>query len=308
MNVLKDVATGVGLVLATPVHMLGRLVSNVWWPLKGVKDEIVLITGGGSGIGKGMALKFADLGATVVIWDVNKKGADAVVAEIREKHGQDRAHAYAIDITDREKVYALAKQVKREVGAVTILVNNAGIVTGKPFLEADDSKMVKTMEVNTIAHFWTTKAFLPDMLEKNHGHIVTVASSAGKVGVASLADYCASKFGAVGFDESIRFELRKMGKTGVHTTCVCPFFIDTGMFEGAKTKVPWLLPILKPELVVDRTIRAIRMNQATVAIPRFLYFGQFLQGILPPSISDAIVDLFGANDSMDDFIGRTKKD
>ena len=80
------------------------------------------------------------------------------------------------------------------------------------------------------------KSFLPDMMSRNHGHIVTVASSAGFIGVTGLADYCASKFAAVGFDESLRFELEAQGKDGIHTTVVCPFFINTGMFEGAKTR------------------------------------------------------------------------
>ena len=74
------------------------------------------------------------------------------------------------------------------------------------------------------------------MIERNHGHVVNIASSAGLSGVTGLADYCASKFAAVGFDESLRYELLSQGKTGVHTTVVCPYFINTGMFEGAKTR------------------------------------------------------------------------
>ena len=83
--------------------------------------------------------------------------------------------------------------------------------------------------------FQTCKAFLPGMMERNHGHLVNIASSAGLLGVNGLADYCASKFAAVGFDESLRFELEMMGKD-VKTTVVCPFYINTGMFDGAKTR------------------------------------------------------------------------
>ena len=82
----------------------------------------------------------------------------------------------------------------------------------------------------------TTKAFLPSMLENNHGQVVTIASSAGLFGVCGLGDYCASKFEAVGFDESLMMELGVTKKTGVHTTVVCPFFINTGMFDGVKTR------------------------------------------------------------------------
>ena len=80
------------------------------------------------------------------------------------------------------------------------------------------------------------KAFLPDMINRNHGHIVNIASSAGLFGVTGLVDYCTSKFAAVGFDESLRFELEHLGKDGIHTTVVCPYFINTGMFEGSKTR------------------------------------------------------------------------
>lgn len=99
------------------------------------------------------------------------------------------------------------------------------------------------MNINTTAHHWTVRETLPDMLANNHGHIVTIASIAGWVGVRGLADYCASKFGAVGFDESLRFELRAK-KSKVKTTCICPYFINTGMFDGAKSRFPLLLPIL----------------------------------------------------------------
>ena len=82
----------------------------------------------------------------------------------------------------------------------------------------------------------STKAFLPSMLENNHGQVVTIASSAGLFGVCGLGDYCASKFEAVGFDESLMMELGVTKKTGVHTTVVCPFFINTRMFDGVKTR------------------------------------------------------------------------
>ncbi len=82
---------------------------------------------------------------------------------------------------------------------------------------------------------------MPSMIEKNHGHLVTIASMAGKFGTAGLCDYCASKFAVVGFNESMRNELTRLGKTGVHTTVVCPFYINTGMFDGAQSS---MIPIL----------------------------------------------------------------
>lgn len=94
------------------------------------------------------------------------------------------------------------------------------------------------------------------MIERNSGHIVTIASIAGWVGVNRLADYCASKFGAVGFDESLRFEMRDR-KKNIKTTCICPYYINTGMFDGVKSKFPLLLPILSEDYATTRIVNGI---------------------------------------------------
>lgn len=92
-----------------------------------------------------------------------------------------------------------------------MLINNAGIVSGKKLLENSEKLIEKTIAVNTVSHHYTCREFLPAMIKNNRGHVVTIASMAGITGVAGLVDYCASKFGAVGFDESLRLELRKLG-------------------------------------------------------------------------------------------------
>src|ERR1051326_8480155 len=118
----------------------------------------------------------------------------------------------------------------------------------------------RTFAVNTLALFWTTRAFLPAMLERDRGHVVTIASAAGLVGTSRLVDYCASKHAAVGFDESLRLELRRLGSP-VKTTVVCPFYISGGMFAGVRPRFPLLLPILTPEYAVDRIVDAIRRDR-----------------------------------------------
>eukprot|EP01137_Pigoraptor_chileana_P010434 Opistho-2@60068 len=287
-------------ILRTYVEEFFRLVCA---KRKSVSSDIVLVTGAGSGIGRLTALGFARHGATVVLWDINGEAVRRVADEVRAS-GKGRAVHYQVDLSRREDVYAVAAAVKRDVGDVTILVNNAGIVTGKPFLDSPDHLIEKTFQVNTVSHFWTVKAFLPAMLARNRGHVVTVASSAGTVGVARLIDYCSSKFGAVGFDEALRMELSKHGKTGVKTTVVCPYFIRTGMFDGASTRFPLILPFLEPEYVADKIVDAVRTNQAILMLPRILYVMPFLRGILPTRAFDAAVHFLGANDTMDDFKGR----
>ena len=163
-------------------------------------------------------------------------------------------------------MYARADEVRAAAGDVDVLVNNAGIVSGRPLLELPDERIERTFAVNTLALFWTTKAFLPAMKARGSGHIVTVASAAGLIGTARETDYAASKFAAVGFNEALRQELRRSAP-GVQTTVVCPFYVDTGMFKGVKTRFPLLLPVLKEQDVADRVLKAIQHDQPLVQMP-----------------------------------------
>ncbi|ESO96613.1 hypothetical protein LOTGIDRAFT_180616 [Lottia gigantea] len=272
---------------------------------KDISGETALITGAGSGIGRLLAKRFADQGCRLILWDINTAGNEATAKEMRKRGVTVRT--YTVDLSNREDIYKAAEKVRTEVGQVDVLVNNAGIVTGRKFLDCPDSLIQKTMEVNSVAHFWTVKAFLPTMIQRNHGHIVTLASSAGLVGVSGLADYCASKYAAVGFDESIRFELEKLGKDGVHTTVVCPFLINTGMFDGCIAKFPLLLPILDPDYAVDSIMTAILINQEIIVLPKSLYLVFALKGILPTKCSHILSNFFEVSNCMDDFKGRGEK-
>lgn len=278
----------------------GAIIYNLYFYIayrpRKVDTDTVLITGGGSGIGRLMALKFASLGSNVVLWDVNAAGLAKVKEEITSKGG--RCATYEVDVTNRELVYRTAKAV----GRVDILINNAGIVTGKGFLDCSDELMEKTVQVNTISHFWTIKAFLPRMLENNHGSVVTIASAAGLNGVPGLVDYCASKFGAVGTGEALYMELKKR-KSNVRCLTVCPFYINTGMFEGAKTKVPWLLPILDENYVSNRIVLAIQRGEETLCMPYIVSLARMLK-CLPTSWQSWTQNLLGVSESMDDFKGR----
>ncbi|KAJ8277655.1 hypothetical protein GJAV_G00078140 [Gymnothorax javanicus] len=272
---------------------------------KCVAGEIVLITGAGSGIGRLMALEFSSMAVTLVLWDINQEGNEETARLAKEK-GASEVYTYTCDCSKKTEIYRVADQVKREVGDVGILINNAGIVTGKKFMDASDSLVEKTMEVNAIAHFWTYKAFLPAMMASNHGHLVSIASSAGLIGVNGLADYCASKFAAVGFAESVALELLATGKDGIKTTIVCPFVIDTGMFDGCNSKWPRMIPILNPNYVARKIVDAILTNQVYLLLPRSMYVIAGLKNILPTKVGVVMGDYLGAFHLMDDFKGRKK--
>lgn len=145
----------VKLVWFTFYGILRYLVPMSLWRKKSVEGEIVLITGAGSGIGRQIALNFAMKGAQLVLWDVNRAGNKETARQVRELGA--RVWTYECDVSNRQNVYNAAQKVKHEVGSVTILVNNAGIVSGNYFLDIPDEKIVKTLEVNTMAHFWVRK-------------------------------------------------------------------------------------------------------------------------------------------------------
>lgn len=267
------------------------------FPLAGRR---VLVTGGASGIGRRLALGAAQRGARVAVWDLDGAGAERVAAGIRE-HGVT-AQAWRVDVTDRAAVHAAAAEVSDVLGDVDVLVNDAGIVSGRPFLELTEAQVRRTFEVNTLAPYWVTGAFLPGMLERDEGRVVTVASAAGLVGVPLQTDYAASKHAAVGFDESLRLELRQ-ARSAVSTLVVCPFYVDTGMFAGARTRVPWLLPILREAAVAGRILDAVESGRSRLALPAVVAVVPALR-LLPTRTFDALMDLLGVTRSMDEFTGR----
>ncbi|XP_077208473.1 epidermal retinol dehydrogenase 2-like isoform X3 [Paroedura picta] len=233
---------------------------------KTVAGEIVLITGSANGIGKQMALNFAQLGAILVLWDIDEEG-NKETAALAEKKGALAVYTYKCDCGKREEIYAVADQVKKEVGDVNILINNAGILNGKNFIDLQDSEMEEILNVNTKAHFWTCKAFLPAMINCNHGHVVSMSSSGALIGANKLSDYCASKWAVTGFLESVAFELQAAGKKGIKTTIVFPYFVDTEMIPGVQTTRPCLLPILDVEYVGKTIVDAILRDKFYLLIP-----------------------------------------
>jgi all-trans-retinol dehydrogenase (NAD+) len=261
----------------------------------------VVITGAASGLGRGLAQRLAGMGARVALWDLDAAGLARAAADIRERTGSD-PHAAVVDVSDPDAVRRAATEAQAARGPIDILVNNAGVVSGRALVDLTDAQITRTLAVNTLALFWTTRALLPDMIRRGRGHIVTIASAAGFVGAHRLTDYTASKHAAVGFDDALRAELRRTAPSLV-TTVVCPFYIDTGMFAGAKTRLPWLLPILKEDQVVERIARAIQRDQRRVLMPFIVRLVPLLR-ILPVRWFDLLADVFGLNASMDDFTGR----
>ncbi|XP_003790149.1 estradiol 17-beta-dehydrogenase 11 [Otolemur garnettii] len=243
---------------------------------KSVTGEIVLITGAGHGIGRLTAHEFAKLKSKLVLWDINKHGIEETAAECRRLGA--KVHTFVVDCSNRGDIYSAANKVKSEVGDVSVLVNNAGVVYTSDLFATQDPQIEKTFEVNVLAHFWTTKAFLPAMMKNNHGHIVTVASAAGHTVVPFLLAYCSSKFAAVGFHRALTVELAALERTGIKTTCLCPNFVNTGFIKNPSTS---LGPTLEPEQVVERLMDGILTEQKMIFVPSSIALLTILERILP---------------------------
>ena len=264
------------------------------------KNSNVLITGGASGIGKIMGRMALEKGAEcLVIWDINPQNIALTVSELG-KYGNVRG--YIVDVSRNDLIIESYNKVKVECGDIDILINCAGIVTSnKTFDQMSNDEIVRTMNINTLAPMFVTRAMLPGMIARNRGHVCTIASAGGMLSNPKMSVYAASKWGAIGWSDSVRIELQEM-KSDVHITTVAPYFINTGMFDGVKSRI---IPILKPEYVARRVIRAIERNRNFRGIPFGFHFIRFWQAMLPTRIFDWLFGkVFGIYHAMDDFTGR----
>nr|XP_027795651.1 17-beta-hydroxysteroid dehydrogenase 13 isoform X2 [Marmota flaviventris] len=238
MNIVLDIL----LLLVTIIYSYLESLVKFFLPRrrKSVAGEIVLITGAGHGIGRLTAYEFAKRKSRLVLWDINK--------------------------------------IKKEVGDVTIVVNNAGAIYPADLLSTKDEEIIKTFEVNILGHFWIIKALLPSMIKRNYGHIVTVASVCGHGVTPYLIPYCSSKFAAVGFHRALTAELETLGKTGIKTSCLCPVFVDTGFTKNPSTR---LWPVLETDEVARSLIDGILTNKKMIFVPSYIGISLILEKFLP---------------------------
>lgn len=329
--------------------------------------SIVLVTGAAriQGIGFHIAQGFLHKGFSVIICDIDAKGlslakqalnprgefVDFLQTSSREPQDINRSKgnqflvSMVFDVSDpiavkkaREQIDAALKRFHRGY-FVDILVQNAGIVTGKAICNASALESRRTLAVNLLSHFYGLKEFLPAMMKCNRGFIITVASMMGHIGGAQLGPYCASKWGLLGLDESLRMELRRSGKSGVRTLLVCPYVVSTGMFGGAfsggritgqakggnssfrcfiRSVRDLLIPPLTAKSVawniVSETIERRNPSSwyarctcgargSTLILPRRLALMPAMLRLLPVGLQEWVLDLAGGVHGMDGFFG-----
>lgn len=261
-----EVVLGIG-VLRSLNRTLSQWTVNNWQrDARFVKSqELVLITGGCSGIGELMARQFAEKGVKVVVLDVNPP-KEAQPSNIK---------FYEADVTSTSQIAAVAADIRRDHGDPTVLINNAGIGTGMLILEEEERMIQKTFEVNIISHFWMVREFLPAMIKKNHGHVVTIASMASYIVHAANTDYSCSKAAALAFHEGLTSELRERYKApNVRTTIVNPGWIRTPLIE----------PLISSPDFKDHVLE---MDEVTSVIVKQVLSGRGGQLILPGQLKMA---------------------
>ena len=226
------------------------------------------MTGAGGGLGAYIARALADGGVNLALTDLPEASVDGLSAELRTR-GVEVKHAPA-DLTDRDERRRLMRWAEDALGPIDVLVNNAGVEFGGSFLESDSEALELTVAINLLAVMDLTGLVVPGMLERGRGHVVNMASLAGKVPSPQLTSYSASKHGVVGFTASLRAEL---GDSPVGFSAVCPGLVSrVGMFgrlepyiEGDGEPPMGTVP---PERVGEAVVRAIREDVGEIVVNR----------------------------------------
>lgn len=238
--------------------------------LKDLSGEVAFISGTGHGIGKRLAELYAAQGCKVVCVDINEKNNNQTVKELNALRSKC-AFGYKCDVTNRDEVLELAAKIKKDVGTVTILVNNAGIMPTHPLEQQTVAEIRTTIDLNVVSHFWTLQAFLPGMLSTGKGHVIALSSMAGQMGLTNLVPYCATKFAVRGLMEAMEAEVRDLHPSAkINFTTICPYMVDTGLCKVPFMRFPKAFPLLKPEEVAQAILYAHRTNKREVSVPGYL--------------------------------------
>jgi short-subunit dehydrogenase len=242
----------------------------------------VLIAGAGHGLGRAMALEFARAGATVIVTDRDWDRVDSVLKELGPP-----AVGFPLDVTVPNQMLAVREQVHASGGSIDVLVNNAGIVAGGPFLEVPLDRHLATVAVNLNGVLAVTHAFLPDLLGRPEARVVNIASASAIVALPYAASYAATKWAV---------------HRHVRVCAVCPSYISTGLFEGAKP--PRLTRLLTPEAVARAVRRATERGTEFVLLPWSVRVLYAVAGLLPRRLYLGLCRRLGVSASMSGWRGH----
>jgi NAD(P)-dependent dehydrogenase (short-subunit alcohol dehydrogenase family) len=229
-------------------------------PPRDLTDKVVVITGAARGIGAATARAVARAGAKLALGDLDGDLAEAVATEVG---GQ--AIGRKLDVTDHAGFAAFLDEVEAELGSIDVLINNAGIMPVTEFENEGADSIARQLEINLHAVIFGTQQAVQRMRPRGTGHIVNLASAAGKGGFPGVVTYCATKFGVVGLCEALHHELHG---SGIDVSCVMPGIVRTELTDGIKDH--WLIKTATPELVADAIVAALKKPRLDVFVPRSL--------------------------------------
>ncbi|CAB3400344.1 unnamed protein product [Caenorhabditis bovis] len=259
---------------------------------KDVKGQTIIITGGGSGLGKAMAISFARRKAKVAIIDVNKEGGEDTVGIITKENNS--AKFYNCDITDTGKMKEVAEDIYKHFGDVDIVICNAAILSFTSFMEISNEQLRKCLDVNIFGTINTIRTFLTRMEEKNSGHIVCVSSIAGWSGETMGLSYCTSKFAVRGAMESLQMELRDRGLDGIKCTTLYPYFARTPMILGNKMRptCTWF-PFMSINSCSGRMVDSILKEKVNAFVPSYITLVPLVKGLCSYNVLKSLRDYLG---------------
>ena len=240
--------------------------------------RVVAITGAARGIGRATAAALAREGMTVAIGDLDAELASRAAEELGP-----RTAAFQVDVTDRDSFERFIEEAEAQLGPVDVLVNNAGIMPVGPFLAEDDATARRMVDINVHGVLLGMKIVMPRLVARGRGHVVNVASAAGKAPYPGGATYCGTKYFVVGVSETVRGELRG---TGVDLSVVMPVLVDTELASGVRTAHG--VPRLAPEDVAEAIADALRRPRFDVYVPRSMGPLTTLSTILPRALRERV--------------------
>jgi NAD(P)-dependent dehydrogenase (short-subunit alcohol dehydrogenase family) len=252
---------------------------------KSLTGRVVAITGGARGIGRATAAALARKGARVAIGDVDPEAAERTAAELGE-----RVSAYELDVTSRPSFARFLDRVEADLGPLDVLVNNAGIMPLGPFVEESDETAVRQIDINVHGVLFGMKEALPRMLPRRSGHVVNIASAAGKAGFPHGATYCATKHAVVGVSEAVRAETRD---TGIEISVVMPALVDTEL--GSGLEAGRAVKKLAPEEVAEEIVATLEQPRFDVFVPRSVGGINKVLGVLPRAGREAVARFLKAD-------------
>ncbi|HEU5475393.1 MAG TPA: SDR family oxidoreductase [Actinophytocola sp.] len=255
--------------------------------IRSLAGKVVVITGGGRGIGAATAGALSRLGAVVAIGDLDVDVAKQTADRL------DDAVALPLDVTDADRFTAFLDEVERTLGPIDILINNAGIMPIAVLDEEEDRTTRRLLEINLHAVIHGTREAVRRMKPRGTGHIVNIASVAGKAGFPGVATYCATKHGVVGLSEAVRAELRG---TGVDISIVLPSIVRTELTAGVEDAR--FVKSIQPGTVAEAVVGALQRPRFEVYVPRSLGTINRFTRLLPRAAGEWIARAFKGDQVM----------